>query len=100
MKGIQNRTHNKNIYLRIKFYSVKIVNNLRLEVGEPHMIIEPSFWNNATTTDIRIIISSHYYIPIKQSQIYVLNKSNNMSIPFDECIDDLRYYFLDQVFIN
>lgn len=25
-----------------------------------------------------------------------MNRSNNMSIPFGECIDDLRFYFLDQ----
>lgn len=40
---------------------LKILNQLCKEVSEPHFFIEPSLWNNATSTDIRITISSYYY---------------------------------------
>ena len=38
-----------------------ILNRICREIPEPNFFIEPCLWNNSTSTDIRVTISSSYY---------------------------------------
>lgn len=92
-------------HLLIRKKVIRILNRVCREIAEPHVFIEPCLWNHATSTDIRVTISSHYYdtlskssffITIKNSQVNVLNRSNNMNLSFSDSIQNLQYYFIDQ----
>lgn len=93
----------EHLFLRKKV--LRILNRICREIPEPHFLIEPCLWNNATSTDIRVTIMSQYYdtlskssfyIRLKQNQVNLLNRSNNMNLSFSDCIHNLRYYFIDQ----
>lgn len=82
------------------------MNKICKQIKEPHFLVTPSAWNNATSTDITITISSFnyevlaksfFYLMIKQSKVCVLNRSANMSITFTNDLESLEKYFLDQV---
>jgi hypothetical protein len=84
---------------------LKILNSVCKKVSEPHFMIHPLVFNNSTSSDIRVSISSSYYdaisklsfyIVINKSQVTVLNRSSNISISFSDSIDDMKSYFLDQ----
>ena len=92
-------------HLLIRRKVLRILSKISKKVSEPHMFIEQSAWNSATSTDIIVTISSNYYeilaksffhVIIKQSQVSILNRSTNISISFTDSIDDLHDYFFDQ----
>lgn len=101
LQAIKEKT--EHLLIRKKVFG--ILNRICREIPEPHFFIEPCLWNNSTSTDIRVTISSNYYdtlskssffILLKQSQVNVLNRSNNINLSFSDCLHNLRYYFIDQ----